>query len=90
MTKKALDQKNRWRSKTVAFRVSPEEWEEISRLVRLSGMTKQEYILHRLQNKQLTVQANPRVRKALQEELTKCQSHDNILSEITITDNQKP
>ena len=35
------DNKNRWRNKTVAFRVSPEEDEQIEAAVRLSGLTKQ-------------------------------------------------
>lgn len=70
MSKKVLDNKNRWRSKTVGFRVSPEEWQEIERLVKLSGMSKQDYIMHRLQNKEMTIQANPRVVKALKNELT--------------------
>ncbi len=69
MTKKALDRKNRWRSKTVAFRVSPEEWNEIERLVKLSGMSKQEYIMNRLQDKEMNITANPRVVKALKEEM---------------------
>lgn len=69
MSKKVLDNKNRWRSKTVGFRVSPEEWQEIERLVRLSGMSKQDYIMHRLQNKEMTINANPRVVKALRKEL---------------------
>ncbi|WP_317856085.1 plasmid mobilization protein [Chakrabartyella piscis] len=71
MSQKAVDQKNRWRSKTVAFRVSPEEWEKIERLVKLSGMSKQGYIMHRLQNTEMTIQASPRVVKALKLEL-KC------------------
>ncbi|MFI3327242.1 MAG: hypothetical protein R3Y35_13895 [Clostridia bacterium] len=69
MTKKALDRKNRWRSKTVAFRVSPDEWNEIERLVKLSGMSKQEYIMHKLQDKEMKITANPRVVKALKEEM---------------------
>ncbi|WP_317855978.1 plasmid mobilization protein [Chakrabartyella piscis] len=69
MSQKAVDQKNRWRSKTVAFRVSPEEWVEIERLVKLSGMSKQGYIMHRLQNTEMTIQANPRVVKHLKKEL---------------------
>lgn len=31
MSLKNRDEHNRWRSKTVAFRVSPEEWEQIER-----------------------------------------------------------
>ena len=44
-----LDHQGRWRHKTVAFRVSQEESEQIDRMVRLSGLTKQDYIIRRLQ-----------------------------------------
>ena len=44
MSAKNLDNHNRWRSKTIAFRVSPEENEQIEIAVRLSGLTKQDYI----------------------------------------------
>lgn len=39
MSVKVLDQQGRWRNKTVAFRVSPEEDEQIEVAVRLSGLT---------------------------------------------------
>ena len=61
--------KGRWRSKTVAFRVSPEEDAQIERLVALSGLTKQDYIVKRLQNKDIIVIGNPRVHKALRNQL---------------------
>ena len=69
MSKKALDHKGRWRNLTVAFRVSPAENEAINQKVRLSGLTKQEYIIRRLQQKDIVVQANPRVYKALRCEM---------------------
>ena len=47
MSAKNLDNHNRWRNKTVAFRVSPEENEQIDAAVRLSGLTKQDYITKR-------------------------------------------
>ena len=43
MSAKNLDRHNRWRSKTVAFRVSPEEDAQIETAVQLSGLTKQDY-----------------------------------------------
>lgn len=49
MSVKNLDRHNRWRNKTVAFRVSPDEDREIETAVRLSGLTKQDYITRRLQ-----------------------------------------
>lgn len=69
MSAKNLDNHNRWRSKTIAFRVSPEENEQIEIAVRLSGLTKQDYITRRLLNRDIVVQGNPRVYKALRDQL---------------------
>ncbi|BDF33143.1 hypothetical protein CE91St62_12080 [Lachnospiraceae bacterium] len=71
MSVKVLDQQGRWRNKTVAFRVSPEEDAQIEAAVRLSGLTKQDYIIRRLQEKEVVVVGNPRVYKALKNELAK-------------------
>lgn len=71
MSAKTLDRKGRWRNKTVAFRVSPEEDEQIETAVRLAGLTKQDYIIKRLQEKEIVVVGNPRVYKALKNELAK-------------------
>jgi uncharacterized protein (DUF1778 family) len=71
MSAKNLDKQGRWRNKTVAFRVSPEEDEQIEAAVRLSGLTKQDYIIRRLQGKEIVVVGNPRVYKALKNELAK-------------------
>ena len=69
MSAKNLDNHNRWRNKTVAFRVSPEENEQLEIAVRLSGLTKQDYITRRLLNRDIVVQGNPRVYKALRDQL---------------------
>lgn len=69
MSLKSTDKKNRWRNKTVAFRVSPEEDEQIETAVRLSGLTKQDYITRRLLCRDVVVQGNPKVYKALRNEL---------------------
>ena len=69
MSAKNLDNHNRWRNKTIAFRVSPEENEQIEIAVRLSGLTKQDYITRRLLFRDVVVQGNPRVYKALRNEL---------------------
>lgn len=68
MSAKNLDNHNRWRSRTVAFRVSEEEAQQIDVAVKLSGLTKQEYITTRLLNRDIVVQGNPRVYKALREQ----------------------
>ena len=67
MSLKNMDNKNRWRSKTVGFRVSPEEDAQIETAVRLSGLTKQDYITRRLLCRDVVVQGNPRVYKALRD-----------------------
>lgn len=69
MSAKNLDNKNRWRSKTIAFRVSPEENKQFEKVVRLSGLKKQDYITRKLLNRDVIVQGNPRVYKALRNEL---------------------
>ena len=71
MSAKCLDRQGRWRNKTVAFRVSPEEDELLETAVKLSGLTKQDYIIRRLQEKEVVVTGNPRVYKALKNELEK-------------------
>lgn len=69
MSAKNFDRHNRWRSKTVAFRMSPEEADILDTNVRLSGMTKQDYLCTRALQQQITVVGNPRVYKALRNEL---------------------
>ena len=69
MSLKNRDEHNRWRNKTVAFRVSPEEDKQIETYVQLSGLTKQDYITRRLTQKDIVVQGNPRVFKALRNQL---------------------
>ena len=64
-----LDIEGRWRNKIVAFRVSPEEAEQIDACVRLSGLSKQDYITKRLTDRQIVVQGNPRVYKALRNQM---------------------
>ena len=67
---KNLDSKGRWRNKTVAFRVSPEEAKQSDACVRLSGLSKQDYITKRLTCREVVVQGNPKVYKALRNQMT--------------------
>jgi len=69
MSEKALDKKGRWRSHTIAFRISPEENDDLNARVRMSGLTKQDYIIRRVQCRDIVVQGNPRVHKALRNQL---------------------
>ena len=89
MSLKNRDEHNRWRNKTIAFRVSPEENEQIERYVQLSGLTKQDYITRRLTNKEVVVQGNPRVFKALRnqfaavlDELRRIEAGDGVNDEL--------
>ena len=47
MTAKTMDNHNRWRSKTVAFRMSPEEADQLDAFVQMSGLPKQDYLIQR-------------------------------------------
>ena len=94
MSAKNLDSHNRWRNKTVAFRVSPEEDAQIETAVRLTGLTKQDYIIRRLLNRDVVVQGNPRVYKALRDqfaavldELRNIESSSSVDSDLIDTIN---
>ena len=54
MSAKNLDKHNRWRNETA---------------VKLTGLTKQDYIIRRLLCRDVVVQGNPRVYKALRDQL---------------------
>lgn len=69
MSAKNIDNKGRFRSRTIGFRVSPEEDAQINVAVSLSGLTKQDYIVKRLLCRNIVVQGNPRVYKALKDRL---------------------
>lgn len=71
MSAKNIDNHNRWRSITVGFRVSPEENEQLNTAVALSGLPKQEYCHRKCMNWDIVVQGNPKVYKALHDQLEK-------------------
>ena len=79
MSLKVYDRQGRWRNKTVAFRISSEEDEQLETAVRLSGLTKQDFIIRRLQCRDVVVQGNPRVYKAPRNELA------SVLAELQRT-----
>ena len=69
MTVRNLDNKNRFRSITVGFRVSPEENEKLNRIVAVSGLPKQEYCYRKCMDMGVTVRGNPKVYKALKDQM---------------------
>ena len=89
MSAKSLDSKGRWRSKTVSFRMSSEEDLQLETFAKLSGLTKQDYIISRLLNREVVVQGNPKVYKALRNalgtvlfELRRIENGQNIDSDL--------
>lgn len=81
MSAKNVDKYNRFRSITVGFRVSPEEFDELNRAVALSGLPKQEYCYRKCMNRDIVVQGNPRVYKNLKIHL------EAVLSELKRIEN---
>lgn len=69
MSARNLDKHNRFRCITVGFRVSPEEHEHINKAVAMSGLSKQEYCYRRCLGRDIVVQGNPKVYKALKDQL---------------------
>ena len=66
MSKKRLDAKNRWRNVVVAFRMSPEEAEELNVKVALSGLSKQDYIIQSLLHHEVKVVAGKKVARKME------------------------
>lgn len=83
MTAKTMDSQGRWRGVTVAFRMSQEENQLLNRLVNLSGLTKQDYIIRRLLEQHVVVEGNPRVYKALRNQLAMVLAELRQLSNAT-------
>ena len=89
MSAKNMDHQGRWRSVTVAFRVSPEEDKLIESAVRMAGLTKQDYIIRKLTDRSVIVQGNPKVyrgllleMRSLLEELKRINSGDTVNEDI--------
>lgn len=66
---KTLDNKGRWRNVIISFRMSPQERDDLNVRVKLSGLTKQDYIIKRLSERDVIVQPNTRVYKALRNQM---------------------
>ena len=49
--------------------MSPDEDKQLEIAVKLSGLTKQDYIIRKLLNQDVVVQGNPRVYKALRDQM---------------------
>lgn len=89
MSEKNLDRHGRLRSKTVAFRMSPEEANPLNKLVAISGMTKQDYIISKLSDTTVKVVPSSRMQKGMEEamlliyrELLRIADADSVSSEL--------
>lgn len=69
MSERVLDEKGRWRNKIVAFRMSQEESVLLDEFVSLSGMSKQEYLIDKVLQKDLIVKPSPYLFKCLSKQL---------------------
>ena len=80
MSEKRLDAKNRWRNGVVAFRMSPEEAQELNVKVALSGLSKQDYIIQCLLKYEIRVVGGMKVARKVRIHL------DTILEELQSLD----
>lgn len=84
MSAKNRDEHNRWRNKTVAFRMSPVESNELDMRVKLSGLTKQDYLINRALQRDIVVVGNPKVYVALKKKL------EEVLIELKSSNDAQP
>lgn len=89
MSAKNTDRQGGLRSKTIAFRTSPEEAELLQRMTDASGMTKQDYLIERALCREVTVIPNKRMQRYMEEgmlfvykELRRIESGDDIPEEL--------
>ena len=80
---KNIDKKGRWRNVIVSFRMSPDERDDLNVRVKLSGLTKQDYVIKRLLEREVIVIPSSRLYKAMREQMTE------ILSELKRIENGK-
>lgn len=80
MTNKVYDKAGGRRIVTVAFRMSVAESKRLDDMVQASGLTKQDYIISRLEEKDVVVHGNPRVYIGLKRLL---EETNNKLDEIS-------
>lgn len=88
MSAKNNDSHDRFRSRTIAFRVSPEEDDSINFVVSLSGMTKQDYITSRLLDRTISIKGNCKVHRAVYDRLTEVLEQLNRLSSAEDIDDE--
>lgn len=85
MSLRINDGQGRWRNKTVAFLVSPEEWEQVNMMAYTSGLQKQDFLIKRALQQDIITQPSPRMQKALRVHLERVaeelKRHERISSD---------
>lgn len=89
MSKKNKDDKNRLRTETIAFRLSPEERTELDKLYKLCGyQTKQDFILDCLFKQRIVARETPMMITSFRKELRIIISELEKLSSIDDMDEE--
>lgn len=89
MSEKNTDRQGRLRSKSIAFRMSPEEADLLQRMADASGVTKQDYLIERALCREVSVIPNKRMQRYMEEgmmfvhkELRRLEAGDEISEEL--------
>lgn len=89
MSKKNTDKKNRFRSVTVAFRMSPEENQELDNRVKLSGKrTRQEYLIEAALNCQIVAVGNPQMLVQFRKQLLNIENELKRINSVSEMDEE--
>lgn len=89
MSEKNRDEKNRWRNVTVAFRMSPEENEELTQRVKMSGYrTRQEYIIQSVLHQKIVATGNPLMLVSFRQNLQRIEVELERLQDISEIDTE--
>lgn len=89
MSEKNRDDKNKWRNVTVAFRMSPEENEELTQRVKMSGYrTRQEYIIQSVLHQKIVATGNPFMLVSFRQNLQHIEAELERLQDISEMDTE--
>lgn len=69
MSARNNDRQGRFRCKTIGYRISPEEYEVLQRKIKMSGLTKQDYMIHCMENQNIKICGSSYVYRSLKNEL---------------------
>lgn len=87
MTQKVYDKYGKRRLVTIAFRASEGESKRLNDFVQASGLSKQDYIISRLECQDVVVQGNPKVYIGLKTLLEDIRDQLNVLAEKNVAPN---